>query len=117
MTDSLGSGHLLDRWSETPLFQKPHIGLPRIAGGLIVMHEDRKFRKLRNDFMPQYHRPFDNYIQYVPAVVMYGMKAAGVKSRSSWSRMLASQAFAAALMGTTVQGLKHTTRGQSPRRV
>lgn len=114
MTDSLGSGHLLDRWSETPLFQKTHIGLPLIAGGLIVMHEDRKFRKLRNDFMPQYHRPFDNYIQYVPAVVMYGMKVAGVKSRSSWSRMLASQAFAAALMVTTVQGLKHTTSVSRP---
>lgn len=112
--DSIGRSHILDRVSETPFFQKTYIGVPLIAGGLIVMHEDRKFRKLRNDFMPQFHRPFDNYTQYVPAAVMYGMKVAGVKSRSSWSRMLVSQAFSAALMATTVQGLKHTTSVYRP---
>lgn len=83
--------------------------MPLIIGGLIEKHQDSKFRKLRNDFMPRFHRTLDNYTQIAPAAVMVGMKAAGVESRSSWGRMLLSDAFSVALMAGTVQGLKNTT--------
>lgn len=42
------------------------------------------------------------------------MKAAGVQSRSSWGRMLVSDAFSAILMGSTVNTLKRTTHVERP---
>ena len=104
----------LDKLPHGKLFNSTYIGVPLIIGGLIEKHQDSKFRKLRNDFMPRFHRTLDNYTQIAPAAVMVGMKAAGVESRSSWGRMLLSDAFSVALMAGTVQGLKNTTNVMRP---
>ena len=104
----------LDKLPHGKLFNSTYIGVPLIIGGLIEKHQDTKFRKLRNDFMPRFHRTLDNYTQFAPAAVMVGMKAAGVESRSSWGRMLLSDAFSVALMAGTVQGLKNTTNVMRP---
>lgn len=98
-----------DRIGDSRLFQATYLGAPLIIGGLIEKHQDKKFRTLRNDFMPMFKRPLDNYLQFVPGVVMVGLKAAGVKSRSSWGRMLVTDAIATSLMTSTVQLSKHTT--------
>lgn len=98
-----------DRIGDSRLFQSTYLGAPLIIGGLIEKHQDKKFRTLRNDFMPMFKRPLDNYLQFVPGVVMIGLKAAGVKSRSSWGRMLVTDAIATSLMTSTVQLSKHTT--------
>lgn len=103
-----------DRIGESRLFQATYLGAPLIIGGLIEKHQDKKFRTLRNDFMPTFKRPLDNYLQFAPAVVMVGLKAAGVKSRSSWGRMLATDAIATALMASTVQLSKSTTNVTRP---
>lgn len=104
----------LDKLSNSRLFQMTYMGVPLIVGGLIEKHQDTKFRTLRNDFMPEFHRPFDDYTQYLPAAVMYGMKVAGVKSRNSWGRMILSDALSAAIMTGTVQGIKTTTKVMRP---
>lgn len=104
----------LDKLPHGKLFNSTYIGVPLIIGGQIEKHQDSKFRKLRNDFMPRFHRTLDNYTQIAPAAVMVGMKAAGVESRSSWGRMLLSDAFSVALMAGTVQGLKNTTNVMRP---
>lgn len=118
ITDSLASDTtlyapkkitFLDKLPHGKMFNSTYIGVPLVIGGLIEKHQDTKFRKLRNDFMPRFHRTLDNYMQFAPATVMVGMKAAGVESRSSWGRMLLSDAFSVALMTSVVQGLKNTT--------
>lgn len=106
--------HSIDRFTHSKLFRSTYIGVPLIVGGLIEKHQDTKFRKLRNDFMPEFHRTLDNYTQLAPAAVMVGLKAAGVKSRSSWGRMLLSDALSTALMTATVQGLKRSTNVMRP---
>ncbi len=98
-----------DKLPHGKLFNSTYIGAPLVIGGLIVKHQDKKFRKLRNVFLPQFHQTFDNYTQYAPAIVMVGMKAAGIESRSSWGRMLLGDAFSVSMMAGIVQGLKHTT--------
>lgn len=104
----------LDRLSSTRLFRSTYLGVPLIVGGLIEKHQDYKFRKLRNDFMPQFHRNVDDYMQFSPLAVMLGLKAAGVPSRSSWGRMTVSGLFSAALMTGVVQGLKYTSNVMRP---
>ncbi len=76
-----------------------YIGIPLVAGGLIVKSENDYFRGVRNDYLPQFDCHLDDYMQYIPAAVMLGMKVAGIQSRSSWGRMLVSDAFSALLMG------------------
>lgn len=104
----------LSRMSQSKLFKSTYIGVPLIVGGLIEKHQDTKFRKLRNDYMPLFRRHIDDYTQYLPAAVMVGMKTAGVESRSSWGRMLLSDAFSAALMAGAVNVLKTTTKVERP---
>lgn len=115
-TDSTDTGcpGLADRITASKVFQMTYIGVPLVAGGLIIKGEDDHFRSLRNDYLPTFDRHADDYLQYLPAAVMLGMKFGGVKGRSSWGRMLASDAFSAALMGSVVNALKQTTHVMRP---
>ena len=104
----------LDRFSSSRLYQMTYIGVPLVVGGLIVKSEDDHFRGLRDTYLPQFDRHLDDYLQYTPAAVMLGMKVAGVQSRSSWDRMLVSDAFSILLMGGVVNSLKQTTHVERP---
>lgn len=95
-------------------YKMTYIGVPLIVGGLILKHENGKFRSLRNDFVPNYNTKIDDYIQYLPAAVMLGLKVGGVKGRSSWPRMLVSDAFSVALMAATVNIIKETSKEMRP---
>lgn len=108
------SAQSLDSLSQKKWFKSTYLGVPLIVGGLIEKHEDTKFRKLRNDYMPEFHRSLDNYTQFIPAFNLFALKAAGVPSRSSWKRMLVSDAFSTVLMTSVVQGLKTTTHVTRP---
>ena len=90
------------------------VGLPLIAGGLVAMKGDKKFRQLRSDYFPRYKHTADDYLQYSPAVVMLGLKAAGVKGRSSWGRMLVSDVFSAGIMAVLANGLKEGLHVRRP---
>lgn len=89
-------------------------GLPLVVGGLIAMPQKRSYRELRNDFLPKFRNHTDDYTQYLPAAVMLGMKAAGVKGRSSWGRMLLSDAFTVATMAAVVNAVKYSTSSLRP---
>lgn len=104
----------LDKFSSSRFYQMTYISVPLIVGGLIVKREDDHFRGLRNEYLPRFNRHLDDYMQYAPAAVMLGMKVAGVQSRSSWGRMLVSDAFSALLMGGVVNTLKQTTNVERP---
>ena len=107
-------GQRLDKFSSSRLYQMTYIGVPLVVGGLIVKGEDDHFRNLRNEYLPRFNRHLDDYMQYAPAVAMLGLKASGVQSRSSWGRLLVSDAFSTLLMGATVNTLKQTTNVERP---
>ena len=69
---------------------------------------DKGIWELRNNVIPDFHYSYDDYLQYAPAAIMVGMKACGYQSRSSWGRMLASDAFSVALMAGAVNGIKYS---------
>ncbi len=102
------------KWVDTKLFYVTHIPLSLISLGIIEKQFDKKTRQLRNDFMPSFHDETDNYLQLAPVVVLYGMKAAGVKSRSSWSRMIVSHAATVAFMFPLTRSLKSIFKVQRP---
>jgi len=63
---------------------------------------------------PAVDTPIDNYLQYVPIVAVFGLKAAGVRSRSDFVNQLAIVAKAEFLMGVIVHGMKKTIRDERP---
>lgn len=107
-------GSRWDKFTTSKFYRMTFIGVPLVAGGLIIKSKDDHFRSLRNDYMPRFRRHIDDYLQYAPAAVMLGLKAGGVSSRDSWGRMLASDAFSVALMTGVVNTLKHTTKVERP---
>ena len=92
-TSSLTSLNLPAKPKKTKeLFQQnfSYMGIPFIVSGLIVKKQNQDFRTLRNRFQPTFHHEYDNYTQYVPLVATWGMKLAGVESRSSWKELTVS---------------------------
>lgn len=69
---------------------------------------DGGMRQLRYNALPGFSFPYDEYLQYSPAIVMLGMKAFGYESRTDWGRMIVSDAFSAVLMTGVTAGLKYT---------
>ena len=116
-TSSLTSLNLPAKPKKTKeLFQQnfSYMGIPFIVSGLIVKKQNQDFRTLRNRFQPTFHHEYDNYTQYVPLVATWGMKLAGVESRSSWKELTVSNIFSAALMAGFVNTLKYTTKEMRP---
>lgn len=75
---------------------------------------DTDIYTLRNDVIPDFQYHYDDWVQYAPAGVMIGLKAFGYESRSSWGRMLVSDAFSAATMAIAVNGLKYSVSRLRP---
>ena len=104
----------IDRHTSTKAYRMLFIGTPLIVGGVVMQAYDSDFRRLRNGYSRSFHHDYDDYLQYAPAGVMVGMKAFGVKGRSSWGRMLVSDAFSAGLMAIGVNSLKYSCRVMRP---
>lgn len=75
---------------------------------------DTDIYSIRETCIPNFDYSYDDMLQYAPAAVMVGLKAFGYEGRSSWSRMLVSDAVSVAIMTATVNGLKYTVRRPRP---
>lgn len=100
--------------SRRDFYKMLYAGVPLVGAGLALHSSNENFKSFRNEYAKQYHTHYDDLLQYSPAVVMLGMKACGVDGRSSWGRMLASDAFAVALMASVVNTTKHTVAEWRP---
>ena len=60
--------------NDTRLDRVVYTCAPLILNGLIMRSESKRFRGLRNDYIPRFDRRLDNYTQYLPAAVMLGLK-------------------------------------------
>lgn len=89
--------------------------VPLMTGAFLIGPVKYEFRDLRNDlFAPGRVNPFDDYLQYAPAAVMLGLKAAGYQGRSSWGRMLVADAFSVAVMAILVNSIKYSAGVMRP---
>ena len=90
------------------------VAVPLVIGGAAMSFCDRDFRELRNGYAANFHHDYDDYLQYAPLALTYGLKACGVRNRSSWGRMVVSNVFSASLMAATVNTLKYTVKAARP---
>ena len=104
----------IDLRTSTKAYRMTYVAVPLIVGGVVMQSYDADFRSLRNGYASSFHHDYDDYLQYTPAAVMLGLKACGVRGRSSWGRMLTSDAFSAGLMAIAVNSLKYSCRVMRP---
>lgn len=90
------------------------VGVPLLVGGLITTAADGDLRSARSGHLAEKRGGIDDYLRFAPAAVMLSLKAAGVESRSSWSRMLTSDALSAVIVVGAVKGLKHAASVERP---
>ena len=109
-----GFARYIDRRTSTKGYRMTFIAVPLIVGGAVMSVYDTDFRRLRNGYVKSFHHDYDDYLQYLPAVAMLGLKIGGVQGRSSWSRMLVSEAITASIMGATINTVKHTANVTRP---
>ena len=91
-----------------------YAGAPLVVSGIALRCTDENFKSFRNEYAKTYKYPYDDYVQYSPAVAMLAMKAFGVESRSSWGRMLTSDAFSVVIMAGVVNAVKESVRRMRP---
>lgn len=74
---------------------------------------DLGIQQLALNAAPNYHfdkdwKTYDFYTQYVPGLLLVGLKACGYEGRSDWGRMLVSDAFSGTLAAGLTLGLKYS---------
>ena len=104
----------IDRHTSTKAYRMLFVGTPLIVGGVVMQAYDSDFRRLRNGYSRSFRHDYDDWLQYAPAGAMVALKAGGVRGRSSWGRMLVSDAFSAGLMAIGVNSLKYSCRVMRP---
>lgn len=100
---------------ENKYFQMTYIGVPLVIAGIATQGcTSQHFKDLRDAYTPTFKHEYDDYLQYAPAAAMLIMKACGMKGRSSWGRMIVSDAFSVALMAAIVNGTKYSVSTMRP---
>lgn len=75
---------------------------------------DLKVREWRMENLPSYKTGIDNFTCVSPALVMFGMKACGLESKSDWKTIHYSSALSTALMLGSTTLVKYTTDVMRP---
>ncbi|MEN6617962.1 MAG: phosphatase PAP2 family protein [Rikenellaceae bacterium] len=104
----------LDTLKTTQLYKTTHVAAPFILSGIILYTPGRRFQDLRNGFAPEFSVKGDDYFQYLPTMMLYSIKAGGIKGKSSWGRMLTTHALSAVTMVALVSGIKYTVKEPRP---
>lgn len=99
---------------DSKVYQITHVGVPLIVIGGLTYKKDQNFYNMRNTYVPRFRFSYDDYLQYSPGIIMLGLKSFGVEGRSSWGRMLTSDAISAGIMAITVNSLKSTVNRERP---
>jgi membrane-associated phospholipid phosphatase len=84
------------------------LALPVAAVGFAMMPADHAIRNRVVNGMPGFHTSVDDYIQYAPLATQLALSLGGVQGRSKnrW-QVLVTDAMAAAMMATVVNGMKY----------
>ena len=88
--------------------------VPYIVLGITTHSIKRDIRKVNSDINTGFHNKADDYLQWAPLALTYGLKATGYQGRSQWGRLLVSNALSGAIMAAIVNGIKYTAAEERP---
>lgn len=94
-------------YKETP-WRLAVLSAPSVITGFSMIGYEKDLMKSRSEHTPMNDANVDDYMRCAPAALLLGLKLGGVKSRSSWGRMLVSDAFSGVLMYGISESLKRS---------
>lgn len=71
-------------------------------------------RETRNRYTPNFSVRLDDYLQYAPAVGVFGLKLAGNKGLNDWKRSAINWGAGMVIMGAMVNSIKYSARVMRP---
>ncbi len=104
----------MEKNSSGTLFRTVLFSAEMIAGGFLFKGDDTKYRNRQTVLLPEMNRNFEDVLRYAPLAAQVGLKLAGVEGRSSWSRMLVTDALATGMTVGTVALLKGSVDSRRP---
>lgn len=85
-----------------------------VAGTAMYGNPGNKFQNLRDNYTAGFSTGFDEYLQYAPVAMLYGMKVSGIEGKSDWVRLITTNAISAVIMAGTVNAIKYTVKEPRP---
>ncbi len=87
---------------------------PLILEGVSFKQDKIDFRNFQQTHYPNFNTKIDNFTQYFPLALTYGLKISGVESHSSWSQLVFSTFMCYLVDYSTVKILKHNVYEKRP---
>ncbi|MDO5760726.1 MAG: phosphatase PAP2 family protein [Bacteroidota bacterium] len=112
--NSLRDTSFIDRALDNNLTRVSLVTTPLFLQGLKMSHEKIDFSNFRDIHYPNFHTSIDNYTQYFPLALTFGLKLSGVESKSSWKRLLAATFFVMLIDNGTVKIMKTLIHAKRP---
>ncbi|QZT38809.1 phosphatase PAP2 family protein [Halosquirtibacter xylanolyticus] len=99
-----------------PQFLNNKIVIPvtLMAMGGYMWTQRNQVKTMRDTYLNGYSYHIDDYMQYVPGVLVYGLNAVGVKGHHTVSRASLSLGMSLVIMGATVNILKYSVAEPRP---
>lgn len=88
--------------------------IPLFVASALATTIDERIKETRDFHLSTFQNKYDDYLQFVPMVTVFGMKVAGVDGRSSWGEMLTADVVSAATLAAVVNGMKYTIKRPRP---
>lgn len=85
-----------------------------IAGISLYGKSGERFQQLRQSFTPNFKTTADNYLRFAPSLLLYSLKISGVESKSTWGRLLATNALSAIIVTGSVNAIKRVVKEPRP---
>ncbi len=102
------------KWYNTRAARISYVPVTFFALGAISWPYREDVREWRNRFIPDYHNAFDDVLQYLPIMAVYGLNWAGVEGKHGLKRTTVTWAMSLGMMGILVNGIKYTTKVMRP---
>jgi len=116
--DSLGMNASV-KWYETEAFRISLAPAILIGVGLFTFKDNgflnrQDAREFRNRYFPTFHDDLDDYMQYGPAILAYGLKFGGVKGMHNIPRFTVNLGISSLINWAFIGGLKQITNVERP---
>ncbi len=79
-----------------------------------VWHERKNVGNMRNRYVGNFHNSFDDYLQYLPGLAVYGLQLSGEKGKHRIDRVLVSHGLSLLLMGIVTNSIKYSAKIERP---
>lgn len=114
--NSVDSLSCFDRAAGSRAFKITYPGVPFMIGGMAIYGADGNLKDAAaaGTHVRNYGTQYEDYLQYAPGVALLALKLGGVDGRSSWPRMLTSDAFSAVMTVGGVELLKRSVGETRP---